>query len=69
MLDVTYPEPPVAGSELYALPNVFLTPHIAGSAGDEVARMGEQMVDAFRQWQNGETLPCEVSLKMLETMA
>ena len=71
ILDVTFPEPPEAGSPFYSLPNVFLTPHIAGSAGDEVARMGEQMVETFARWQSGAPAPldCEVTLKMLETMA
>jgi len=71
VLDVTFPEPPVEGSPFYTLPNVFLTPHIAGSAGDEVARMGEQMMAAFATWRQDETamLDCEVTLKMLETMA
>jgi phosphoglycerate dehydrogenase-like enzyme len=71
VLDVTMPEPPVEGSPFYSLPNVFLTPHIAGSAGDEVARMGEQMADAFTHWQDApeEKLSCEVTLPMLETMA
>ena len=40
LLDVTHPEPPVENSPLYVLQNCFLTPHIAGSGGDEVARMG-----------------------------
>ncbi|MBO7177230.1 MAG: hydroxyacid dehydrogenase [Clostridia bacterium] len=71
VLDVTMPEPPEAGSPFYSLPNVFLTPHIAGSAGDEVARMGEQMADAYMLWQNAPEgkLSCEVTLSMLETMA
>ena len=71
VLDVTMPEPPEAGSPFYSLPNVFLTPHIAGSAGDEVARMGEQMADAYMLWQNAPEgkLSCEVTLAMLETMA
>ncbi len=71
VLDVTMPEPPEAGSPFYSLPNVFLTPHIAGSAGDEVARMGEQMADAYMLWQNAPEgkLSCEVILSMLETMA
>jgi phosphoglycerate dehydrogenase-like enzyme len=71
VLDVTYPEPPEVGSAFYRLPNVFLTPHIAGSAGDEVARMGEQMAGAFADWQKdgSRLLDCEVTEKMLETMA
>lgn len=40
MLDVTDPEPLPATSPLYELPNVFLTPHIAGSMGSELRRMG-----------------------------
>lgn len=71
VLDVTMPEPPAADSPFYSLPNVFLTPHIAGSAGDEVARMGEQMAQAYALWseKGEEKLDCEVTLKMLETMA
>lgn len=71
VLDVTLPEPPEPNSPFYSLPNVFLTPHIAGSAGDEVARMGEQMAAAFEEWQRDgdRKLDCEVILSMLETMA
>ncbi len=69
VLDVTMPEPPEDGSKFYELENVFLTPHIAGSAGNEVARMGEYMVDQFRKYTHNEVCEYEVSLKMLETMA
>lgn len=69
ILDVTYPEPPEEDSEFYTLPNVFLTPHIAGSAGQEVARMGEYMKDQFIKMQENKTCEYEVTLKMLETMA
>ncbi|MEU6355237.1 hydroxyacid dehydrogenase [Streptomyces sp. NPDC047072] len=44
VLDVTEPEPLPAGSPLYRLPNVFLTPHIAGSLGNELARLGGTVV-------------------------
>lgn len=69
LLDVTYPEPPVEGHPFYTLPNCLLTPHIAGSAGDEVARMGEYMLAEYRAYLNGETCRYEVTKKMLETMA
>jgi phosphoglycerate dehydrogenase-like enzyme len=53
VLDVTYPEPPVAGSPLYALPNVVLTPHIAGSMDRECARMGQYVVDELTRYLAG----------------
>ena len=69
LLDVTYPEPPVEGHPFYTLPNCLLTPHIAGSAGDEVARMGEYMLEEYRKYLSGEECRYEVTQKMLETMA
>ena len=69
LLDVTMPEPPKPDSKFYTLPNVFLSPHIAGSLGDEVARMGDYMAEEFGRWENGEATKWGVTLKMLETMA
>ncbi len=69
VLDVTDPEPPVKGSPLYTLPNCFLTPHIAGSAGAEVYRMAEYMLKEFELYKKGEPCSYEVSLEMLKTMA
>lgn len=69
VLDVTFPEPPQAGSPLLTLPNVFLTPHIAGSKGREVARMGKYMAQECARWLRGEETLYEVTLPMLETMA
>lgn len=70
VIDVTDPhEPPPAGSRYYTLPNVFLTSHIAGSAGNEVARMGLYMAEEVERWIRGEPLQYRVSEAMLETMA
>lgn len=69
LLDVTDPEPPVTDHPFYTLPNCVLTPHIAGSAGDEVARMGTYMLEEYRAYLSGAPTRFEVSEKMLETMA
>lgn len=69
VLDVTEPEPPVEGSPLYTLENCVLTPHIAGSSGEEVHRMAEYMLGEYKKHTNGEPTQHEVTLKMLETMA
>ena len=69
ILDVTSPEPPEENSEFYKLENCILTPHIAGSSGDEVRRMSEYMLEEFEAFIKNEPLKYEVTLKMLETMA
>jgi phosphoglycerate dehydrogenase-like enzyme len=61
VLDVTFPEPPVASSPLYTLPNVTLTPHIAGSLGAECGRMGRAMADELRRYVSGRPLKWEVT--------
>ena len=69
VLDVTNPEPPLEGSEMYDLENIILTPHIAGSSGKEVVRMAEYMLAEYRLYAKNEPTKYSVSLKMLETMA
>jgi phosphoglycerate dehydrogenase-like enzyme len=69
LLDVTNPEPLPLDSPLRELPNVHLTSHIAGSIGDEVARMGDYVLDEFEAWQSGQALRFAVTPLMLETMA
>ncbi|MBD0735689.1 hydroxyacid dehydrogenase [Streptomyces sp. CBMA29] len=49
VLDVTEPEPLSAGSPLFDLPNAFLTPHLAGSQGNEVRRMGQYVADELER--------------------
>ena len=65
VLDVTWPEPPEEGSLLYTLPNVFLTPHIAGSIGGEVRRMADLVIGDFKHLLAGEPLENEVTREML----
>jgi len=69
VIDVTWPEPPPADSPLYDLPNVLLTPHIAGSAGNEVIRMADWMIDECGRLLRGEAPLHGVALSMLDTMA
>ena len=61
VLDVTAPEPPAPGSPLYTLPNVVLTPHIAGSVGRECLRMGQAMVEEYERLSAGQPLRWEIT--------
>ncbi|RSO12502.1 hydroxyacid dehydrogenase, partial [Streptomyces sp. WAC 06725] len=40
-------------SPLYDLPNVLLTPHIAGSLGGELHRMADQALDEIERYTKG----------------
>ncbi|GAA2014841.1 hydroxyacid dehydrogenase [Catenulispora yoronensis] len=52
-LDVTDPEPLPPGHPLFALPNVLVTPHLAGAMGTEVARLGEFAVAEVERFAAG----------------
>jgi phosphoglycerate dehydrogenase-like enzyme len=54
ILDVTDPEPLPAGSRLAELPNVMITPHIAGSLGTETRRMSTQALGELDRYVRGE---------------
>ncbi|NDL56053.1 hydroxyacid dehydrogenase [Phytoactinopolyspora mesophila] len=53
VLDVTEPEPLPADSSLFDMPNVLITPHIAGSLGDEVSRMAESALEELDRYTRG----------------
>lgn len=69
VLDVTYPEPPAAGSPLYTLPNVILTPHIAGSMNTECQRMGQIVVEELQRFLAGEPLQWAIKREQAAIMA
>ncbi|MEV0259555.1 hydroxyacid dehydrogenase [Streptomyces sp. NPDC050732] len=52
-LDVTDPEPLPADHVLLRLPNVLVTPHVAGAQGSEVRRLGEYAVSEVERYVAG----------------
>jgi phosphoglycerate dehydrogenase-like enzyme len=55
VLDTTEPEVLPESSPLYALPNVFLTPHIAGAMGTETQRMAVLAIEEIERFTRGES--------------
>lgn len=68
-LDVTEPEPLPAGHPLLSLPNVLLTPHIAGAQGSEVRRLGAYAVAEVERYLAGEPLQGGVRREDMARMA
>ncbi|MEV5438758.1 hydroxyacid dehydrogenase [Streptomyces sp. NPDC052682] len=69
ILDVTDPEPLPADSPLYDLPNAFITPHLAGSQGNELARLGSTVAQEAERLRAGREPAHAVSLAELERVA
>ncbi len=69
LLDVTVQEPLEPDSPLFSLPNVFLTPHIAGSMDGECRRMGEYMIDEAERFLKGESLQWEITRESAAILA
>ena len=54
VLDVTDPEPLPADSPLWEHPRVLLTPHVAGSLGTELTRLGDVAVAELERLATGQ---------------
>ena len=65
LLDVTSHEPLFPWSPLFWRKNLFLTPHIAGSLSKETERMADYMVQAYNDFLNGRSNPCETNLEII----
>ena len=69
VIDTPDPEPLPPESPLYDLPNVVLTPHIAGSLGNELPRMGALAVTEIERFITGEAPLHPVHAADLERIA
>ncbi|MGW0986992.1 hydroxyacid dehydrogenase [Streptomyces sp. NPDC002486] len=69
VLDVTDPEPLPADSPLYDLPGAFVTPHLAGSQGNELARLGLAVAQEAERLVTGEEPAYAVDWATLEREA
>lgn len=69
VLDVTYPEPPAQDSPLWTMENVLLTPHIAGSMGNECHRHAKAMLQECVRYLSGEPMQYEISEEKAKIMA
>lgn len=69
IIDVTDPEVPDTDSPFFSLPNVFLTPHIAGAIGTERARLGLMAVEEVERFVRGESMLYEIEPELLERLA
>ena len=69
ILDTTDPEVLPPNNPLYRLPNVFLTPHIAGSLGDETQRLTDFIVAELERYDRGIALRHLVKREHLARLA
>jgi phosphoglycerate dehydrogenase-like enzyme len=69
VIDVTDPEIPPPDSPFFSLPNVFLTPHLAGAIGTERLRLGLMAIEEVERFARGEPLLHEIEPSLLERLA
>ena len=68
-IDVFNPEPPAVDNPLRTLPNVIMTPHLAGLAANGKLRIGMHAAEEIEKFLAGEKMDCEATRAMLATMA
>ena len=69
VLDVTDPEPLPDDHPLRTLPNCWVAPHLAGSQGNELARLIERAAHEIERWSAGEPAINAVLLAQLDRLA
>jgi phosphoglycerate dehydrogenase-like enzyme len=69
VIDTTEPEVLPPDSPLYDLPNVFLTPHIAGAMGTETQRMAALAIDEIERFVAGQPFAHGIRRENLERVA
>ncbi len=69
VLDVSEPEPLPADHPLLGLPNVFVTPHIAGSIGNELGRMADLAIDEIERFASGMPALHQITQRDLDRIA
>jgi phosphoglycerate dehydrogenase-like enzyme len=69
VLDVTHPEPPAPDSPLFTLPNVVLTPHIAGAMDGECRRHGHFLVGELDRYLQGKPSEWRLTREQMAWMA
>lgn len=69
VIDVTDPDVLPADSPLYDLPNVFLTPHVAGSLGTELQRLATASIDEIERYAAGSPFAHAIKQEDLEYTA
>lgn len=65
ILDVSDPEPLPTDHPLRALPNVMITPHVAGSLGTEILRLTDSAIDEIARWLAAQPLRTVVTPEAL----
>ncbi|MFC8191613.1 hydroxyacid dehydrogenase [Cellulomonas sp. NPDC057328] len=69
VLDVTDPEPLPPDHPLFDAPGAVLTPHVAGSLGNELRRLGDEAVAEVGRWVRTGALRSEVRADDLARIA